>query len=147
MKLSTLPKVGTSITDLEIREIWVPRDDNQIEFKPWLIYTIILNASAQQKIARFVQVELQRFPIESAHALDNDLLMQSISHYTDLFANDPYLPPRLIWFTLAELNSLPTELVRRDGYTLGDSIGGIGYGRPREHNQTCGRRSRVASVC
>src|SRR5579863_7402853 len=90
---SVTPVRGTSITDLEIREIWVPRDDHHIEYKPWLIYTILLNRSAQAKVAAFVEAELRRFPIEKAAHFDPSLLRESIVHYTHLATEDQNLPP------------------------------------------------------
>lgn len=115
-----------------IREVWVDREDNILEYKLWVIFEISFKKETEKKVLSFLEIEKNRYnaSIQSTNELKN------IAHlYTDLTTDSQLLPPRLIGIEKNELNKMKTELISIDKFIYGDSIGGISPNKPIQHNE------------
>ena len=115
------------------RNIWVKRDNGQLEFKIWFIYTYELIGIARDTVITFLEAEQARYRGSQPHDLDQ--LKASAIAYSDLQTTNINLPPRLQSLSEQVLNDLDTELFTdANGFVFGDSVGGTALNKPAAHN-------------
>lgn len=124
----------TFIKECPSRQVWVKREDGSFEYKPWFIYEVIFSEQAQKKLSDFLEYEEKRLSGVDIKQLSPNVLQVASKLYGDLNTNSTTLPIRLLSIPFEELIALPTELVDRDFYTLGDSVGGIAPNKEQVHN-------------
>lgn len=115
-----------------IREIWVDREDDILEYKLWVIFEVSFKKETEKKVLSFLQTEKKRYNA----SIQNNNDFKDIAHlYTDLTTDSEILPPRLINIEKDELNKMKTELISINKFIYGDSIGGISPNKPMQHNE------------
>jgi len=128
--------VGTIISkEPTLREIWVQREDNILEYKLWVIYSVSFQKETEEKIISFLKFENKRFDINSL--LQNEENFRTIANeYTNLETTLKSLPPRILSIKENDLNIMETELILNDNnFIFGDSVGGISPNKPVLHNE------------
>lgn len=131
-----MKKKGTFIKNThDIREIWVQREDDIIEYKLWVIFQVSFKELTQEKISSFLETENHRFEVTKLFQ-DKKQLFRIAPEYTNLETNVKSLPPRLMGISENDLNALDTELFTdKNDFVYGDSIGGISPNKPSIHNK------------
>lgn len=131
-----MSNVGTIISrEPTLREIWVQRKDNILEYKLWVIYPISFQKETEKKIISFLNFENKRFDNKSLPQNKKDFV-DIVKEYTNLETISKSLPPRLVSIKENDLNAMETELISNENnFIFGDSVGGISPNKQVIHNQ------------
>jgi hypothetical protein len=127
---------GTFVKNIHnIREIWVQREDNILEYKLWIIYQVFFREATEKKVLSFLKSENERFEINNL-AQNNEEFINTAHEYTNLETMSKSLPPRLIGIRENDLNEMKTELISNENnFIYGDSVGGISPNKPVVYNE------------
>jgi len=118
-----------------IREIWVQREDEVLEYKLWVIFSVSFKKETEKKIFSFLNLENERHEVNDLPESSNTL-MNIASEYTNLKTISKLLPPRLIGIEANRLNNMDTELITdKNNFIFGDSVGGLSPNKPIVHNE------------
>lgn len=121
--------------DYDIREIWVQRNANILEYKLWVIFQINFNKETEKKVLSFLQAENERF-LHNNLPKSHEEFINVANEYTNLETISNSLPPRLIAIKENDLNDMQTELViDENGFIYGDSVGGLSLNKLEVHNE------------